>query len=90
VPLRRLRLDLGYDRFMAAEEKSAFELISIDKAPDGTVRRSSLVTNDESPVPPALKGMFGKTKCVARRCVTAPPSRAHPCAIFSRNDTCRF
>lgn len=46
-----LRLDLGFDHFLAQREKQTFELRELNETADGMVRRTASVTFLENPVP---------------------------------------
>ena len=72
-----LRLDTNFDRFCAAAENCAFNLVSLshgkDERGEATVTSESEVTAEESPLPSALQAMLG-----ARRFAFVSRSSWHP------------
>ena len=54
-----LRMDVGFDLYMADARAGGCEVIELNENALGEVHRTTLLTYQENPIPPSLRGMFG-------------------------------
>ena len=57
-----LRMDVGFDVFMADARGGGCQVLDLSEHKDGMVDRSTLLTYQENPIPPSLRSMLGATE----------------------------